>query len=75
MIYIFLICVTLLVYPMLGALFGAFAGVMVSLLFDETIRGVLNGMTGLPLDTPVWKVGATLGFVGGFFRSTTSTQS
>ncbi|HET8726679.1 MAG TPA: hypothetical protein VFO41_04120 [Alphaproteobacteria bacterium] len=57
------------VTPLLGAVGGAFAGWMVSLFFDETIRTVLTHF-GLNMEgIAIWQLGATLGFIGGFFRS------
>lgn len=51
----------------LGTLFGALAGWFVGLFFGKTILAFLAtlGITGFKM----WQVGAVLGFVGGFFRS------
>lgn len=57
------------VAPLFGVLAGAFSGWVVSFFFDETIRdGLMKfgvNLSGMPL----WQLGATLGFVGGFFKS------
>lgn len=52
----------------LGSLMGAFAGMIVSLFFGNAIQSVFMAMGMAPV--ALWKVGATLGFVGGFFRNT-----
>ena len=51
----------------LGTLCGAFAGWIVGLFFGKTILAFLAtlGITGFNM----WQIGAVLGFVGGFFRS------
>ncbi len=53
--------------PVLMTLLGAFGGWVVGLFFSETILGFLEqiGITGVKM----WEVGASLGFLGGFFRS------
>lgn len=52
--------------PLLMVVLGAFSGWVVGMFFPETILGFLEqiGITGLE----VWEVGASLGFLGGFFR-------
>ena len=55
--------------PVLGTLFGAFSGWVADLFFHDTIRTVLIAL-GVPMaHLQLWQIGATLGFVGGFFRS------
>jgi ribose/xylose/arabinose/galactoside ABC-type transport system permease subunit len=57
-----------LVAPLLGVLGGAFSGWIVSMFFDQSIHATLAAF-GLKTDQlPIWQIGATLGFVGGFFR-------
>lgn len=51
-----------------GALMGAITGWIVGLFFGEAITGVLIAFGASPAFT-MWELGATLGFVGGFFRS------
>jgi len=50
-----------------GALMGALAGAIVGIFFSGPILSTFAsfGVTGLSM----WKLGATLGFVAGFFRS------
>ena len=68
------IFVTALLFALvlLATLGGAFAGWVAGLFFEETILGTLRraGMDTHGLS--MWQLGATLGFVGGFFRNATS---
>jgi len=54
--------------PLLGVLFGAFAGWIVGWFFEATILGFFEqiGIKGLAM----WQIGMSLGFIGGFFKST-----
>ena len=54
--------------PLIGVLVGAFAGWVVSLFFDATMRAFF-GPLGLG-HLEVWQIGAALGFIGGFFKTT-----
>jgi hypothetical protein len=56
-----------LLFPLFGAAMGAFSGWVVGLFFSETILGFLAtfGIKGFAM----WQVGLSLGFIGGFFRS------
>lgn len=60
--------------PILGVLFGAFAGWVVGLFFAETILGFLARMGMDIAGLAMWQVGAALGFIGGFFKATLSTK-
>lgn len=51
---------------MLGSLFGAAAGLVVGIVFDDTMR-LMAHMLGVPTAAP-WQLGCMLGFIGGFFR-------
>lgn len=57
----------LFIILVLGALGGAVAGWVVGLFFGQSILGVLSaaGVSGITM----WEFGATVGFIGGFFRS------
>jgi len=57
----------------LSLLIGALCGFIVGLIFGPTILGIFAaiGITGFKM----WQIGAFLGFVGGFFRSTTTQTS
>jgi hypothetical protein len=52
---------------LIGTLAGALVGWVVGLLFSETILGIFAalGLKGFAM----WQIGAFLGFVGGFLRS------
>lgn len=52
--------------PTLGALLGAFSGWLTGLIFSTSINEVLSQI-GIS-DIELWKIGATLGFVGSFVR-------
>jgi sugar/nucleoside kinase (ribokinase family) len=54
---------------------GAFVGWVVSFVFNDTILTTLRRF-GVNTDgLQLWEVGATLGFVGGFFRTQVSKKS
>ncbi len=55
------------ILPVLGTLFGAFAGWVVGWFFEETILGIASqlGIDGVTM----WQLGAALGFVGGFLKT------
>ena len=56
-----------------GTLIGALSGWVVGLFFGDTILGILAclGITGFKM----WQIGAFLGFVGGFFKSSLSSSN
>ena len=58
--------------PILTVLVGAFSGWVVGWFFDETILGILSQI-GIS-DVAMWQVGAFLGFVGGFLKTSVSTS-
>lgn len=60
--------------PVLGVLFGAFAGWVVGLFFAETILGFLSRIGMDTAGFAMWQVGAALGFLGAFFKATLKTQ-
>lgn len=57
---------------LLGALLGAFTGWVVGLFFADTILGIFAqiGIKGFAM----WQLGLFLGFVGGFFKSVSTTK-
>jgi hypothetical protein len=57
---------TLFFTPIIACFIGAFSGWMVSIVFEDTIK-LITGIKG-----EVWQLGATLGFISGFFRINTS---
>ena len=56
----------LLVLPLVGFLLGAFSGMVVGTVFNETFATFI---VWLGVDLQPWQVGGLLGFVGVFFRS------
>lgn len=58
--------------PIISVLFGFFAGWVVSLFFNDTVHGVITGIVPGLKDFSLAQIGAGLGFLGSFFRSTAS---
>lgn len=69
---IVLVAVAIFVGPLVGCFVGAFCGWIVGLVFDESMAQLAKalGTTAYP-----YQIGAMLGFVGGFFRSSVSSTS
>lgn len=63
----------LLLLPLLGTLAGLIVGWIVGWFFSQTMLGIFAalGITGFKM----WQIGAFLGFVGGFFRATSTNKS
>lgn len=61
-----------MIFGILTTFMGAFSGWFIGLFFGETILGILSslGITGFSM----WQIGAFLGFVGGFFRTTVTAK-
>ena len=53
----------------LGTLFGGIAGWIVGLFFTDTIMGTLNRIGVDTIGMTMWQLGATLGFISGFVKS------
>jgi hypothetical protein len=51
-----------------NTLAGYIVGGVVSMFFDETIHGVMGSIVPVLRNTPLTEIGATLGFIGGFFK-------
>ena len=62
-----------LVMPILGVLFGAFSGWAVGLVFEETVLQTLTRFGVETTELTMWQLGAALGFVGGFLKTTVSS--
>lgn len=62
------LAVVIFIGLLLAPLVGALAGLAVGLVLGETLAEVLLALTGTEIE--LWKLGAFLGFVGGFFRAT-----
>lgn len=59
-----------IVMVILGTFFGSVAGWIVGLFFTDTIMQTLNRIGVDTMGMTMWQLGATLGFVSGFFKST-----
>jgi hypothetical protein len=66
------IIVTLFVAVIAGTLIGGFVGWCVNLMFP-VVNATLNQVSGLSLDA--FDMGAVLGFLSGFIKSTTTKDS
>ena len=60
----------IIVMVILGTLFGGIAGWIVGLFFTDTIMQTLNRVGVDTMGMTMWQLGATLGFISGFFKST-----
>ena len=69
LVVVVLMFVTICVAVILGTLFGALSGVIVGLFFEQTVLNTLAAFGVNTAGVAMWEVGATLGFVGSFFRS------
>lgn len=70
LIYALLTAVMLFLGVLLSTLMGTFIGWVVGWFFGKTILGILAaiGISGFKM----WQIGAFLGFVSGFFRTSVS---
>ena len=59
-----------IVMVILGTFFGGVAGWIVGLFFTDIIMDTLNRIGVDTMGMTMWQLGATLGFVSGFFKST-----
>lgn len=68
-----LLALTVFVLCLIGTIVGSLSGWAVGLLFGETILGIFAafGLKGFSM----WQIGAFLGFVGGFFRTSVTSKS
>ena len=60
----------IIVMVILGTFFGGVAGWIVGMFFTDTIMTTLNRIGVDTMGMTMWQLGATLGFVSGFFKST-----
>lgn len=65
----FLMLVFLFFAPLIGIVIGAFSGWLAGIFFEPTIRTTLDAFGVDTSGLALWQVGATLGFVGSFFRA------
>ena len=64
----------ILVLSLFAPAIGALAGWVVGWVFDETSAKMLT-LAGLHGKVAMWELGATLGFIGAFFKSSSSSVS
>ena len=57
-----------ILFIILGTLFGGIAGWIVGLFFTDIIMNTLNRFGVDTLGMSLWQLGATLGFISGFFK-------
>ena len=60
------------VAPVLGTLIGAFMGWVVGIFFGNTIMAFLAAIGVKVAGLTMWQVGAAMGFLGSFLRTTVS---
>lgn len=56
--------------PIFAVFLGAAAGWIVGLCFEEEIMGFLSRIGVETVDMSMWQLGAALGFIGGFLKTT-----
>lgn len=66
------ILIVIFALPLLGFLFGAFSGWVVGLFFADTVLTFFSHL-GIN-DMTLWEIGGSLGFVGGFFKSGSTSK-
>ena len=66
--------ILLIVFCLIGAVCGAISGWVVGWVFDETMQKLLVNVLHLD-NVAMWELGAMLGFIGGFFRGSSSSSS
>jgi len=65
----------IILFPLIGVLAGAFVGWVVGLFFEDTVMGFFARAGFDTAGYAMWQLGAALGFVGAFFRSTVTTDT
>ena len=74
-IFFFVFIAVLFVAPLLGVIFGAFSGWLISCFFNDPVHVVLVSLFPVLEPYSLAEIGSTFGFVGGFFRSVTTQKS
>lgn len=60
---------------LVSSIFGAAAGWVVGLFFSDAILGFMNRLGIDVVGLRMWEVGASLGFIGGFFKSSLTAKA
>ena len=66
----FFLVAVIFIFIILGTLFGGIAGWIVGLFFTDTIMNTLSRIGVDTMGMTMWQLGATLGFISGFFKAT-----
>jgi len=61
--------------PIIGVLLGAFSGWCVGLVFEQEVMGFLARLGLNTAGLTMWQLGAALGFIGGFLKTTVHHRS
>jgi hypothetical protein len=69
-----IVLIILFVAPLLGVVLGGFAGFIVGLFFNHPILDIMTAVIPALNGFSLTQIGATLGFVGGFFQSVGSRK-
>lgn len=69
------VLVLMFIAPTLGSLFGAFSGWTVSLFFNEPIMAFFRSIGVTTTGLSLWQVGAAMGFLGGFLKTSVHQPS
>lgn len=64
-----LVVLAVILMVILGTFFGGVAGWIVGLFFTDTIMSTLDAFGVETFELSMWQLGATLGFISGFFKS------
>lgn len=70
----FVMVFTIIFMVILGTLFGGIAGWIIGLFFTDMIMTTLDAFGVRTFELSMWQLGATLGFIGGFFKSAVGTN-
>jgi uncharacterized membrane protein len=64
-----IVLIILFIAPLMGVVFGGFAGFIVGLFFNNPVLDIITAVVPALSGFSLTQIGATLGFVGGFFQS------
>lgn len=73
--FVFVFIAILFVAPLLGVVFGAFSGWLISCFFNDPVHNVVVSLLPSLAQYTLAEIGAGLGFLGGFFRSVTTQKT
>lgn len=70
-----LVAAVIFFLPCMGVLFGAFSGWVVGLFFEETVMGFLGRVGFNTAGFEMWQVGAVMGFLGAFLKTSVTSNN